>query len=162
MSLEKTILIVNSVRGLLFGRHKEHADYSGIFRSAGHSIRHPDGHHAYEPDKAPEDPGYDIHRVCPGTPLMVQLTFMFYGLPMAGITFPDISFIPNFSRYTAGIVAMSMNSCAYVAEIIRSGIQAVDVGQMEAARSLGFRHSQAMSMVILPPSGAEHPPCSGQ
>lgn len=85
-----------------------------------------------------------------GTPLMVQLTFMFYGLPMAGITFPDISFIPNFSRYTAGIVAMSMNSCAYVAEIIRSGIQAVDVGQMEAARSLGFRHSQAMSMVILP------------
>lgn len=97
-----------------------------------------------------------------GTPLMVQLTFMFYGLPMAGITFPDISFIPNFSRYTAGIVAMSMNSCAYVAEIIRSGIQAVDVGQMEAARSLGFRPFPGHVHGHPSPSGAEHPPCSGQ
>lgn len=85
-----------------------------------------------------------------GTPLMVQLMFIFYGLPMAGITFPDISWIPNFSRFAAGIVAMSMNSCAYVAEIIRSGIQAVDKGQMEAARSVGFKYSEAMTMVVLP------------
>lgn len=85
-----------------------------------------------------------------GTPLLVQLMFIFYGLPMIGVTFPDVSFIPNFQRFAAGIVAMSMNSCAYVAEVIRSGIQAVDIGQMEAARSLGFKKSQAMSMVILP------------
>lgn len=85
-----------------------------------------------------------------GTPLMVQLMFIFYGLPMTGITIPDISFIPNFSRFAAGIVAMSMNSCAYVAEIIRSGIQAVDPGQTEAARSLGFKQSQTMTMVVLP------------
>ncbi|MEG1932600.1 MAG: amino acid ABC transporter permease, partial [Pygmaiobacter sp.] len=45
---------------------------------------------------------------------------------------------------------MSMNSCAYVAEIIRSGIQAVDQGQSEAARSLGFKQSQTMKMVVLP------------
>ena len=76
-----------------------------------------------------------------GTPLMV---------PMAGITLPDISWIPNFSRFSAGIIAMSLNSCAYTAEIIRSGVQAVDNGQMEAARSVGFSHSQAMRLVVLP------------
>lgn len=85
-----------------------------------------------------------------GTPLMVQLMFIFYGLPMIGVSFPDISFIPDFSRFTAGIVAMSMNSCAYVAEIIRSGIQAVDSGQMEAARSIGYSHPQAMAYIVLP------------
>ena len=51
-----------------------------------------------------------------GTPLMVQLMFIFYGLPMIGVKFPDISFIPDFSRFAAGIVAMSLNSCAYVAK----------------------------------------------
>ena len=81
---------------------------------------------------------------------MVQLMFIFYGLPMIGITFPKVSFIPDFDRFAAGVVAMSLNSCAYVAEIIRSGIQAVDVGQMEAARSLGFHHREAMTLVILP------------
>lgn len=85
-----------------------------------------------------------------GTPLMVQLMFIFYGLPMIGIQIPDISWIPNFSRFAAGIVAMSMNSCAYVAEIIRSGIQAVDYGQTEAARSVGFSSGEAMCLVVLP------------
>ena len=85
-----------------------------------------------------------------GTPLMVQLMFIFYGLPMIGVTFPTVSFIPDFDRFAAGVVAMSLNSCAYVAQVIRSGIQAVDKGQMEAARSLGFHHKQAMTLVILP------------
>ena len=85
-----------------------------------------------------------------GTPLLVQLFIIFYGLPMIGVTFPSVSFIPDFDRFAAGIVAMSLNSCAYVAEIIRSGIQAVDKGQMEAARSLGFHHGEAMKLVILP------------
>ena len=48
------------------------------------------------------------------------------------------------------IIALSINSSAYVAEIIRSGVQAVDVGQMEAARSVGFSHGQAMRLVVLP------------
>ena len=72
-----------------------------------------------------------------GTPLMVQLMFIFYGLPMIGITIPNIPWIPNFSRFAAGIVAMSMNSCAYV-------------GQMEAARSVGFSSGEAMRLVVLP------------
>lgn len=85
-----------------------------------------------------------------GTPLMVQLMFIFYGLPMIGVKIPEISWIPNFSRFAAGIVAMSMNSCAYVAEVIRSGIQAVDYGQTEAARSVGFSSGEAMRLVVLP------------
>jgi len=85
-----------------------------------------------------------------GTPLMVQLMFIFYGLPMIGVKIPEISWIPNFSRFAAGIIAMSMNSCAYVAEVIRSGIQAVDYGQTEAARSVGFSSGEAMRLVVLP------------
>ena len=85
-----------------------------------------------------------------GTPLMIQLMFLFYGLPMIGLRFPEISIIPNFDRFAAGIVAMSINSAAYVAEIIRSGIQAVDKGQTEAARSLGFKYGQTLTMVVLP------------
>ena len=81
---------------------------------------------------------------------MVQLMFIFYGLPMIGFTIPDVSWIPNFSRFTAGIVAMSMNSCAYVAEIIRSGIESVDPGQMEAARSIGFGPVRSMMMIVVP------------
>jgi len=85
-----------------------------------------------------------------GTPLMVQLMFIFYGLPMIGITIPNIPWIPNFSRFAAGIVAMSMNSCAYVAEIIRSGIMSVDQGQFEAGRSLGLTYVQTMWYIIIP------------
>ena len=85
-----------------------------------------------------------------GTPLMIQLMFLFYGLPMLGIKFPKVDAIPNFDRFMAGIVAMSINSSAYVAEIIRSGIQAVDRGQTEAAQSLGFRHGLTLRLVVLP------------
>jgi polar amino acid transport system permease protein len=69
---------------------------------------------------------------------------------MIGFRMPDIAFIPNFTRFASGIFAMSLNSAAYVAEIIRSGIQAVDKGQTEAARSLGFKSGQTMWMVVLP------------
>ena len=47
-----------------------------------------------------------------GTPLMIQLMFLFYGLPMLGISFPEVSFIPNFDRFAAGVFAMSINSAA--------------------------------------------------
>ncbi|MGI6453933.1 MAG: amino acid ABC transporter permease [Syntrophomonadaceae bacterium] len=76
-----------------------------------------------------------------GTPLFVQILFLYFGvLPMLNIT----------GNVTAAIVACSLNSAAYVAEIIRAGIQAVDKGQMEAARSLGMTNRQAMVYVILP------------
>ena len=85
-----------------------------------------------------------------GTPLMVQLFVIFYGLPALGVKFPEVPFIENFPRFAAGIFAMSINSGAYVAEIIRSGVQAVDFGQMEAARSIGMKKGAAMRYVVLP------------
>lgn len=76
-----------------------------------------------------------------GTPLLVQLYIIYYGLPNIGINLPD---------FLAGIVALSVNSAAYVAEIIRAGIQAVDKGQMEAARSLGMTYNMTMKYIIIP------------
>lgn len=76
-----------------------------------------------------------------GTPILVQLYIVFYGLPHIGITLPDS---------IAGIIALSVNSAAYIAEIVRAGIQAVDKGQMEAARSLGMPHNMGMRFIIIP------------
>lgn len=86
-----------------------------------------------------------------GTPIMVQLFIVYYGLSKMGIRFPEIPVLgSNFSDLMAGAIALSINSAAYVAEIIRAGIQAVDKGQMEAARSLGLNYSMSMKAVVLP------------
>ncbi len=86
-----------------------------------------------------------------GTPMMVQIFFIFYALPQLGLRIPQIPNLPfDFPRYASGVLAMSLNSGAYVAEIIRAGIQAVPKGQMEAARSLGMSAGQAMRYTILP------------
>ncbi len=86
-----------------------------------------------------------------GTPLMVQLFFMFYALPQIGLRIPAIPGLGfDFPRFTTGILAMGLNSGAYVGEIIRAGIQAVDKGQSEAARSLGLTAGQTMRKVVLP------------
>jgi arginine/lysine/histidine transport system permease protein len=77
-----------------------------------------------------------------GTPLMIQLFLFYFGIPAAlGIELPE---------FPSAILALSINSGAYVAEIIRSGIQAVDKGQMEAARSLGMTYGMTMKEVIIP------------
>lgn len=77
-----------------------------------------------------------------GTPFLVQAYIIYFGLPGAlGI---------RMSEMTAGIIAISLNAGAYMAEIIRGGIEAVDKGQMEAARSLGLPTHTAMRKVILP------------
>lgn len=77
-----------------------------------------------------------------GTPLLVQLFFIYYALPIVlGRHVPP---------FAAAIVAMSLNSAAYVAEIVRAGIQSIDRGQMEAARSLGMTYQQAMLHIIIP------------
>lgn len=83
-----------------------------------------------------------------GTPLIVQVLIVYAGVPMLmqkyGIDFRwDDPII-------ASILVCGINSSAYVAEIIRSGLQAVDKGQMEAARSLGMSHFQAMRFIIVP------------
>ena len=86
-----------------------------------------------------------------GTPLMVQIFMVFYGLPLLGINLPTFEFLgTDFSRFTSGLLALVINSIAYVCEIVRGGIQSVDDGQMEAARSLGFNKRQAMTNIIFP------------
>lgn len=87
-----------------------------------------------------------------GTPMLVQILIAF-GLLQGLFKLPTVSLgILNldFGRLFPGIIAISLNSGAYVAEIVRGGINAVDFGQMEAASSLGLRPSQAMRYVILP------------
>lgn len=86
-----------------------------------------------------------------GTPLLVQLYLFYYGLPKLGIEFPDVPALGTaFPEFMAGVIALSVNSAAYVAEIFRAGIQGIDKGQMEAARSLGMPHAMAMRHIILP------------
>lgn len=83
-----------------------------------------------------------------GTPLFVQIYIIYFGLPQIGIDFPSILGIS--SDFIAGAFALSINSGAYVAEILRSGIQSVERGQMEASRSLGLGYAATMRYVIIP------------
>jgi His/Glu/Gln/Arg/opine family amino acid ABC transporter permease subunit len=76
-----------------------------------------------------------------GTPLLVQIFFVYFVLPTVGISLP---------QFPAGLLALSFNCGAYIAEIFRAGIQSIDVGQMEAARSLGMTYPLAMRLVVLP------------
>jgi polar amino acid transport system permease protein len=76
-----------------------------------------------------------------GTPLLLQLFFIYYGLPALGITFKPI---------TAAFLGLGLNYSAYLAEIIRGGIQSIEPGQMEAAKALGMTYAQAMRRVIIP------------
>lgn len=75
-----------------------------------------------------------------GTPMIVQLFFLYFGF----------SAILNIPAIPSAIIALGCNSGAYVAEIVRAGIQSIDRGQTEAARSLGMTPWQTMELVILP------------
>jgi len=77
-----------------------------------------------------------------GTPLFVQILLIHFGVVPA--------FLGKTHAITAAIIALSLNAAAYIAEIFRAGIQSIDKGQMEAARTLGMTHVQAMRYVILP------------
>lgn len=78
-----------------------------------------------------------------GTPLLVQVLFMYFALPML---------VPwaKLDEFTAGVAALALNVGAYNAEVIRAGIIAVPKGQTEAARSLGLSHLQSLIFVVLP------------
>lgn len=78
-----------------------------------------------------------------GTPLLVQIFVIYYGLPQIGISLDPIS---------SGIVALSLNAGAYLSESFRASILAVDHGQMEASLALGMTYSQALRRIILPQS----------
>lgn len=85
------------------------------------------------------------------TPMLVQLSIIYYGLFYA-ISLPRVTLLGfvDVSRFVPGVVALALNSSAYVAEIFRAGILAVDAGQTEAARSLGLSSWQSMRLVVLP------------
>ncbi|NLO89504.1 MAG: amino acid ABC transporter permease [Clostridia bacterium] len=77
-----------------------------------------------------------------GTPLLVQIAIIHYALPVI-FNYTPVAIV-------SGVIALGINSGAYVAEIFRAGIQSIDKGQMEAARSLGMTWGQAMRYIILP------------
>lgn len=76
-----------------------------------------------------------------GTPLLIQIYIIYFGLPSLGI---------DLAPFPAAVTALSINAGAYIAEIVRAGIQSIGKGQMEAARSLGMTTWQAMYYIILP------------
>ncbi len=78
-----------------------------------------------------------------GTPLLIQLFFIYYGLPSVGLTMDN---------YTAGVVGLGLNGGAYISEIIRGALYSVEKGQQDAAASLGLSWFQTMAHVILPQS----------
>lgn len=88
------------------------------------------------------------------TPVLLQIFVIFFGLPSVGI---------RFNAVTAGIIALSVNSGAYLTEIIRAGIQSVSKGQLEAAASLGLSASQIFARVVFPQAlRAIYPPVVNQ
>ena len=76
-----------------------------------------------------------------GTPLMLQLLFVYFALPMVGIRLPDIA---------AALLAFTLTYAAYFAEIFRAGSQSIGRGQYEAAKSLGMTYTQTMRRIIAP------------
>jgi len=76
-----------------------------------------------------------------GTPMLVQILIIHYGLTVVGVNLP---------AFMSGVVALTMNSSAYMAEVFRAGIQAIDKGQTEASRSLGMTNGMTLRYIILP------------
>lgn len=76
-----------------------------------------------------------------GTPLMLQLLFVYFALPMVGIRLNDLA---------SALLAFTMNYAAYFAEIFRAGIQSIPRGQYEASKTLGFTYGQTMRHIIVP------------
>ncbi len=76
-----------------------------------------------------------------GTPMIVQAMIVYYGFAVSGNVIAPM---------TAGLITVTLNTTAYLAEVIRGGIQSVDKGQIEAARSLGFNQSKTFLFIVLP------------
>ena len=76
-----------------------------------------------------------------GTPLLIQIFLVFFALPMVGI---------RFDEFAAGVVALSINAAAFVAEVVRGGVGSIERGQSEAAKAIGMRHRQVLLYILLP------------
>ncbi len=83
-----------------------------------------------------------------GTPMLLQIYFFFFGLPE--ILHAILGYRMPVNALVLGIIALGLNSGAYIGEIIRAGIESIDKGQVEAARAIGLNHRAAMRYVILP------------
>ncbi len=99
-----------------------------------------------------------------GTPLMLQLFFVYYGLPILAQNWGEQwAELFRWQNTTAAIVTFTLNYAAYFAEIYRAGIQSIDRGQHEAAKTLGFSRWQTMRLIILPQTIARViPPVSNE
>ncbi|MDR2537827.1 MAG: amino acid ABC transporter permease [Treponema sp.] len=100
-----------------------------------------------------------LNRICSayifffrGTPLLMQLYFIYYALPMISPIFIIRTGDQFFDRFIPAWIAFGLNSAAYCAEIIRAAIQSIDKGQFEASRALGMSYAQTMRLVIIPQS----------
>ena len=92
-------------------------------------------------------------QVIRGTPLLVQLYIWLYGFPLIGLTIPAIPALGSTygsREFLTAVVALSINSGAYICELLRGGLESIDKGQMEAGRSLGLSRGQTMRSVIIP------------
>ncbi|MDH6365619.1 His/Glu/Gln/Arg/opine family amino acid ABC transporter permease subunit [Enterococcus sp. PF1-24] len=88
-----------------------------------------------------------------GTPLLLQLFMWLYGLPILGISISSIPWLGDIygsREFLTAVVALSINSGAYICELLRGGLESIDKGQMEAGRSLGLSRGQTMRSVIIP------------
>ncbi|MHB8947916.1 MAG: amino acid ABC transporter permease [Rhodoferax sp.] len=94
-----------------------------------------------QPSRLLRAPAVAYVDVIRATPLLAQLYFLYFGLPIFGVLLPEIMI---------GIIALSINSGAYVSEIIRSGIMSIPRGQVEASASSGMNYGQQMRLIILP------------
>lgn len=86
------------------------------------------------------------------TPLLVQLYFIFFGLPRLGI---------SLSAFQTGIIGLSLNSGAYIAEMVKSGFQAIQKGQIEAAKSIGLGSGQRYRLILIPQAAPQVVPAIG-
>lgn len=82
-----------------------------------------------------------------GTPLLVQIFMIYFGIPAL---MQNIEMQLTFNRLVAAVLALSLNSAAYLAEIVRAGIQSIELGQKEAAESLGLDQIQTLRYIIFP------------
>jgi len=82
-----------------------------------------------------------------GTPLLVQIFMIYFGLPAIA---QQLGFTFTLNRLAAAVLALTLNSAAYIAEIVRAGIQSIEPGQAEAAESLGLNSTQTMRYIIFP------------
>jgi polar amino acid transport system permease protein len=92
-------------------------------------------------------------QVIRGTPLLVQLYIWLYGLPLIGISLPTLPFLGDVygsREFLTAVVALSINSGAYICELLRGGLESIDKGQREAGRSLGLSRKETMKSVIIP------------